>query len=700
MRRHALLFLSVSVLLVPGCPAPIEVASDAGTDAQVSDAFRVDSSTHCTTAADCDDGLFCNGSETCSAASTCAAGTAPTCTDGIGCTNDVCVEARRACESTPPDADHDGHADGTCRGTDGVPLGDDCDDGDANRFPGNPETCDAADHDEDCSAATYGSVDADLDGHDDAQCCNAVPGGACGDDCDDANVDVYPAAAELCNGGDEDCDMRLDEGLTVAGYLPDCDHDAYGDAIGVPITACGPPAMTPTCATGTGNWVTRAGDCADDDATRNIGNPEVCNGIDDNCDVLVDDIIPGTVVCHAGQTRSCTNVCSVGGLETCNDSCLGWDTCLAAEVCNGCDDDGNGMDDDGFECGRGTSEPCTVPACGTTGTRVCSASCGWGTCAATEACNYCDDNGDGNFFEERPLASLTSSDHMGNCVSGPYTLFGPGTSCGTEPSNVLWAELLDGTANNQAGALWFDPSGWVQGWGPTEVTVDLEVRAISAGGAAEIPLGGWSVIVGHGGTTGVGSPQNRGMPTTIRGVAATWFWSTFRLGLCPGGGMSPYHGDSFRFARSTGLGFGTVTPIGAISDASCSSGDGIDGGGAQFDGVGTIITERLFLRYTPDDPTTAAVNEELVEISAGTPGTGGMISLSYRPSNDLPIGTGPLRIGITAGTYTQSGFSDAPGVTFGVPVRARARIWTMNFGSMGSFSFDYGVPITRTRICP
>jgi hypothetical protein len=54
----------------------------------------------CSSGADCDDGLFCNGAETCSAG-LCAHGTPVSCTsdDGIGCTDEVCDEARQACVS-------------------------------------------------------------------------------------------------------------------------------------------------------------------------------------------------------------------------------------------------------------------------------------------------------------------------------------------------------------------------------------------------------------------------------------------------------------------------------------------------------------------------------------------------------------------------------------------------------------------------
>jgi len=49
----------------------------------------------------------------------------------------------RACRAMLPDADGDGGGDASCLDAIGMPLGDDCDDHDANRFRGNREVCDA-----------------------------------------------------------------------------------------------------------------------------------------------------------------------------------------------------------------------------------------------------------------------------------------------------------------------------------------------------------------------------------------------------------------------------------------------------------------------------------------------------------------------------------------------------------------------------
>lgn len=125
----------------------------------------------CTSDIDCNDGLFCNGREMCAPASLaadvrgCVPGDAP-------CSlSETCDETSNDCRTTCEDVDGDGHEAIACGG-------DDCDDNDASRYPGNTEVCDA--HDEDCNDATFGFVDADGDGAGSSACCN---GTTCGDDC-------------------------------------------------------------------------------------------------------------------------------------------------------------------------------------------------------------------------------------------------------------------------------------------------------------------------------------------------------------------------------------------------------------------------------------------------------------------------------------------------------------------------------------
>ncbi len=121
------------------------------------------------------------------------------------------------------DADGDGAASIACGGGD-------CDDADPNRYPTNPEICDAAEHDEDCVRDTVGP-DLDEDGFEDQRCCARWEGETvCGEDCDDGDPTVNPSRTETCNGRDDDCDGTTDEGFecpagaTVSGTNA-CGHE-------------------------------------------------------------------------------------------------------------------------------------------------------------------------------------------------------------------------------------------------------------------------------------------------------------------------------------------------------------------------------------------------------------------------------------------------------------------------------------------
>ncbi len=244
---------------------------------------------------DCDDGVFCNGAETCSGATKdnprgCAAG-APPCSVSM-----ACVEATRGCTCTGAgDADGDGHVSIDCGG-------DDCDDTDANAYPGNPEVCDSLGHDEDCDPTTYGprSVpggspnggDKDGDGFTDVACCQKQASGElrCGSDCDDTRATVNPAAVEACNGVDDNCNGMTDEGVTIAAYA-DLDHDGYGAVGSSPVEMC-PQDLS----MGTGFSI-YANDCDDT-------NPA---------------IVPGTVICQPNPTQATAwpvSICSSTGVWT------------------------------------------------------------------------------------------------------------------------------------------------------------------------------------------------------------------------------------------------------------------------------------------------------------------------------------------------------------------------------------------------
>ncbi|MEY3212756.1 MAG: hypothetical protein RIT28_3237 [Pseudomonadota bacterium] len=122
----------------------------------------------------------------------------------------------------------------------------DCDDGDAEAHPGVAERCDGADNDCDgvtdeddaIDAATW-TRDADGDGFGDGAttvtACEAPSGyGAGAADCDDSDAAISPAAVELCNGVDDDCDALTDEdgAADAQSWYPDADGDGFGGETG------------------------------------------------------------------------------------------------------------------------------------------------------------------------------------------------------------------------------------------------------------------------------------------------------------------------------------------------------------------------------------------------------------------------------------------------------------------------------------
>ncbi|MCP4810389.1 MAG: hypothetical protein GY913_22720 [Proteobacteria bacterium] len=187
------------------------------------------------------------------------------------------------------DADADGYGDPAavgeaCEAPEGfVDDATDCDDTNAEAFPGNPEVCDEADNDcngsVDEGVTTTFWVDVDVDGYGDddlsAEAC-ALPTGyaAVGGDCDDADDTRNPGATEgVADGVDQDCD---DEELCYE----DVDVDGHG-------TSSTTSSMDLDCVD-SGESET-ADDCDDADDTRYPGADEYCDDADDDCDGTVDE---------------------------------------------------------------------------------------------------------------------------------------------------------------------------------------------------------------------------------------------------------------------------------------------------------------------------------------------------------------------------------------------------------------------------
>lgn len=168
-------------------------------------------------------------------------------------------------------------------------------------------------------SASDGLLDADQDGFDVEA------------DCDDTDASIHPDAPEVCDNVDQDCDLQIDESATDAPvWYADGDGDGYGD-VSARRTACNQP----------NGYIADSSDCNDADPAYHPGAPESacevgapdfnCNGVPDVSDVDAD------------------------GFDSCDDCDDTQDEVFPGnpEACDGLDNDCSGAVDDGF--GTGTT---------------------------------------------------------------------------------------------------------------------------------------------------------------------------------------------------------------------------------------------------------------------------------------------------------------------------------------------------------
>ncbi|MEW6434085.1 MAG: putative metal-binding motif-containing protein [Myxococcota bacterium] len=306
----------------------------------------------------------------------------------------------------------------------------DCNDMSPAIKPGAPETCNGVDDDCDGQADDGLSFsnyypDADGDGYGQAgataqSSCQPIAGRVTNNqDCDDTRSSVKPGATEVCNGLDDDCNGAVDNGLTFSNWYLDGDGDGYG--AGAAVSACSQPA----------GRVANATDCNDSAASTHPGAPELCNGIDDNCDSLVDNGVAtqnyypdvdgdGFGAAGASPQASCS---AVAGKVTNNTDCNDSNAAIkpgATEVCNGVDDNCAGgvdegltflnyypdVDADGFGAAGSMAQSACAPVAGkVTNNTDCNDTNGAIKPGATEVCNGVDDNCAGGIDEGLPTQS-------------------------------------------------------------------------------------------------------------------------------------------------------------------------------------------------------------------------------------------------------------------------------------------------------
>jgi hypothetical protein len=313
------------------------------------------------------------------------------------------------------------------------------------------ESCNGLD--DDCNGTVDDGFDLDRDGFT-----------RCGGDCDDTTPDVRPGATEACNGRNDDCDAETDE---------DFDLDSDRNHCGRCGVVCAGDAAEMACV---------GGRCRVDVCARGFwdvdGLPETgceyacvqtsdlegrCDGRDDDCNGAVDEGFEiggpcdGRGACGQGRYE-----CRPGGDRGCSTAPSGSDDRSRPEVCDGRDDDCDGVVDEDFDlqsslehCGgcrqtcslEGAISQCAGGDCGVARCRLgyydvdespangCEYECSPSP-SLEEVCDHRDNDCDGLVDEDWPVGELCVVD--GECGLGSLECdnTGHGVRCDTAPGST------------------------------------------------------------------------------------------------------------------------------------------------------------------------------------------------------------------------------------------------------------------------
>jgi hypothetical protein len=270
------------------------------------------------------------------------------------------------------------------------------------------------------------------------------------DDCEPFDGAISPNAEEVCNGIDDNCNSAVDDGFPDSNGdgVADCvEEDSDGDAVFDYEDNCPAdknPAQTNSDDDALGDACDDDDDNDDwkDDVDCGPTNPaiypdafELCNGLDDNCDGVADE---GLLEETCG-----TGICAVT-VQTCVEGesleCVPVDI-ATNEICDGLDNDCDGATDEELgtiSCGEGVcateAEICVDGAPG---------ECAPLDIAAKEKCDGLDNDCDGVTDEE--LGTIACG--FGECATEvPACDAGAVGFC--EPLNIAIAEICDDLDND------------------------------------------------------------------------------------------------------------------------------------------------------------------------------------------------------------------------------------------------------------